>query len=109
MPATDLISSPTSASRITFTAGVPPMTAASNSRGTPLDSASRASSAPCSAISALLAVTTGLPALSAASTAALAGQRPFRRADRRLGRPGQGLVGGDHGLARVERRLHRGL
>ena len=73
MPATDFTSSPTMASRSILTAGVPPMTAASNSSGTPLDSARAANSAPCSAISALLAVTTGLPALSAASTAAFAG------------------------------------
>src|SRR5690349_21039537 len=66
MPATDLMSSPTIASRSIFTAGVPPMTAASNSRGAPVFSAIAASSAPCSAISALLAVTTGLPALRAA-------------------------------------------
>ena len=61
------------ASRSIFTAGVPPITAASNSSGAPLASASAASSAPWSAISALLAVTTGLPSFSAASTAALAG------------------------------------
>src|SRR5579859_7492469 len=73
MPATDLMSSPTSASRTIFTAGTPPITAASNSSGTPCLSASAASSAPCSAIRALLAVTTGLPARRAASTAALAG------------------------------------
>eukprot|EP01035_Chromulina_nebulosa_P039595 gene39594-53532_t len=49
------------------------MTAASNSNGTPQASARMASSAPCSAIRALLAVTTGFPAFRAASTAALAG------------------------------------
>jgi hypothetical protein len=63
MPATDFTSSPTMASRSIFTAGVPPMTAASNSSGAPLASARAASSAPCSAIRALLAVTTGLPSL----------------------------------------------
>jgi hypothetical protein len=67
------MSSPTIASRSIFTAGTPPITAASNSSGTPLGFGQGASSAPCSAIRALLAVTTGLPAFSAASTAALAG------------------------------------
>jgi hypothetical protein len=73
MPATPITSSPTMASRSIFTAGVPPITAASNSSGASLASARAASSAPCSAIRALLAVTTGLPSFSAASTAALAG------------------------------------
>ncbi len=73
MPATAETSSPTMASRSILTAGVPPITAASNSSGTSLASARAASSRPCSAIRALLAVTTGFLARSAASTAALAG------------------------------------
>jgi hypothetical protein len=73
MPETLTMSSATRASRTVFTAGTPPITAASNNSGAPLSSASLASSSPCSAISALLAVITGLPSFSAASTAALAG------------------------------------
>src|SRR5581483_4710103 len=52
--------------------GMPPATAASKLSATPRLSASTASSVPWRASSALLAVTTGLPARSAASTAALA-------------------------------------
>ena len=51
--------------------GMPPATAASKFSATPFSSASLASLTPCLATSALLAVTTCLPALSAASTACL--------------------------------------
>ncbi len=51
--------------------GMPPAAAASKLRATPAFSASLASSVPWRASSALLAVTTGLPAASAASTAFL--------------------------------------
>src|SRR5579859_3872001 len=73
MPATASTSSPTMASRSILTAGVPPITAASNSSGAPVASARTASALPWDAIRALLAVTTGLPRRSAASTAARAG------------------------------------
>src|SRR5579859_4996047 len=73
MPATASTSSPTMASRSILTAGVPPITAASNSSGAPVASARVASSLPWAAIRALLAVTTGFPRRRAASTAARAG------------------------------------
>ena len=49
--------------------GTPPPTAASKASATPFISASRASSTPCAASIALLAVTTGKPRSSAAVTA----------------------------------------
>ena len=60
---------PTRPSRSVLTIGMPPATAASKLSATCLRSASAASSTPCLASSALLAVTTDLPAASAASTA----------------------------------------
>src|SRR5262249_48620975 len=56
-----------------FTIGIAPPTAASKLSATPFFSASSASRTPWRASSALLAVTTDLPAASAASTALLAG------------------------------------
>jgi hypothetical protein len=60
-------------SRSVFTIGIPPATEASKLSATPCRSASAASFCPCAARSALFAVTTGLPAASAVSTASLAG------------------------------------
>ena len=57
----------------TFTAGIPPATAASNFKETLFFSASSASSCPCFANSALFAVITCFPDLSAVSIASLAG------------------------------------
>ena len=57
---------PASPSRNVFTIGMAPPTAASKLSATLCFSASAASSPPCRASSALLAVTTALPALSAA-------------------------------------------
>ena len=62
-----------SPSRSALITGMPPATAASNASGTPRSSAAAASAAPCTASIALLAVTTGLPAASAACTRARAG------------------------------------
>src|SRR6478735_6587400 len=64
---------PASPSRKVLTIGMAPPTAASKLIATLCFSASPASSTPCFASSALLAVTTGLPAFSAALTAASAG------------------------------------
>src|SRR5215213_3216141 len=64
---------PTRPSRSVLTIGMPPATAASKFRATPLRSASAASFTPCAASSALFAVTTDLPDASAVSTARLAG------------------------------------
>ena len=64
---------PASPSRSVFTIGIAAAAAASKLSATPFSSASAASLTPCAASSALLAVTTDLPAPSAASTAALAG------------------------------------
>src|ERR671910_691651 len=64
---------PASASRRVLTIGMPPATAASNPIVTPFASARRASSAPWWASRALFAVTTGLPAPSAAWHSASAG------------------------------------
>ena len=63
---------PLSPSRSVFTIGMPPATDASKLSAARWRSASVASLWPCAASSALLAVTTGLPAASAASTALLA-------------------------------------
>src|SRR5580692_4002659 len=60
-------------SRKVLTTGMPAQTEASKLSATPRRSASAASFWPCRANSALLAVTTGLPAASALSTARLAG------------------------------------
>src|SRR6185436_17734530 len=64
---------PARPSRKVLTIGMAPPTAASKLIATLCFSASPASSTPCRARSALLAVTTGLPAFSAALTAASAG------------------------------------
>ena len=63
---------PGSPSRRVLITGIPPATAASKARATPLSSARAARSAPWWARRALLAVTTDLPAWRAASTTALA-------------------------------------
>jgi hypothetical protein len=62
MPITRRMGSPRSDSRSGRMMGMPPATAASNSRSTPAASAAANSSAPTLASSSLLAVTTGLPA-----------------------------------------------
>ena len=72
MPEIPVISLPARASRRVLITGIPPATAASKRRDTPCASASAASSLPHSAISALLAVTTCLPAVSALVTRSLA-------------------------------------
>src|SRR5690242_18815807 len=64
---------PASSSRSVFTTGIAAPADASKLSATPCCSASAAKRTPCFARSALLAVTTGLPALSAASTAERAG------------------------------------
>ena len=64
---------PAKPSRSVFTIGMAPPTAASKLSATWCFSASSASLTPCLASSALLAVTTDLPEVSAASTARLAG------------------------------------
>ena len=64
---------PASASRSVLMIGMPPPTAASKESCAPRSSASFASSTPCAASSALLAVTTPLPVSSAARTLACAG------------------------------------
>ena len=76
MPMTWSMGSPSSDSRSGRTSGMPPPTAASNSRSTPAASAAANSSAPTLASSSLLAVTTGLPALSASRMSWRAGSMP---------------------------------
>ena len=61
---------------ITRTIGITPATAASKRICTPASRATSKSSSPCWASSCLLAVTTGLPARSAASTCSRAGSVP---------------------------------
>ena len=65
MPSTRRIGSPWRLSRRARMIGMPPATAASNSRSDPAASAAAYSSAPTLASSSLFAVTTGLPAASA--------------------------------------------
>ena len=77
--------------------GMPPATAASKFKATPFFSASRASSVPCFASSALLAVTTCLPALSAGfhgglGGAVVAADQLDEDVDGRVGREAVGLV-----------------
>jgi hypothetical protein len=104
-----MTSSPTMASRSIFTAGVPPMTAASKSRGAAAASARPASSAPCSAMSALLAVTTGLPSFSAASTATLAGPSdPPMSSTKRSFSPEDARATGSSNQGRAEMSVARG-
>ena len=76
IPSTRRIGSARSDSRSGRMNGMPPATAASKSRSTPASCAAAYSSAPQAARSALLAVTTGLPSASAASTSARAGSTP---------------------------------
>ena len=72
-PITRVISLPASPSVSALTAGMPPATAASKRSTAPCASAISASAWPCTAMRALLAVTTSRPIDSAASTAARAG------------------------------------
>ena len=76
MPMTWSMGSPSSDSRSGRTSGMPPPTAASNSTSTPDASAVANTSAPTLASSSLLAVTTGLPALSASRMSWRAGSMP---------------------------------
>ena len=69
--------SPASDSRSGRMKGMPPATAASNSRSTPASSAAANSSAPTLASSSLFPVTTGLPALRAARISSRAGSITF--------------------------------
>src|SRR5579863_3778772 len=73
MPAMRRMRLAASPSRSALMTGMPPATAASKASGTPRSSAAAASEAPCTASSALLAVTTGLPAAMAAWANARAG------------------------------------
>ena len=63
---------PARPSRIALIIGIPPATAASNATLTPFSAAAAKISLPCSAISALLAVTTCLPLAIAFNTSSLA-------------------------------------
>ncbi len=76
MPMMRRIGSPRRLSRKARTMGMPPATAASNSRSTPASSATANSSAPTLASSSLLPVTTGLPLRSAAVMSSRAGSIP---------------------------------
>src|SRR3954470_24089033 len=76
MPMTRLMRSPASDSRRARISGMPPPTAASNSRSTPAAAAVWKTSAPTLARSSLLAVTTGLPAASAPRISSRAGSIP---------------------------------
>ena len=76
IPITREMRSPASDSRSGRMIGMPPATAASKSRSTPLRSAASNSSAPCLASSSLLPVITGLPAFSAVRMRSRAGSTP---------------------------------
>ncbi len=76
IPITRLIGSPRRLSRRARMIGMPPATAASKSRSTPASSLTANSSVPTLASSSLLAVTTGLPARSAAVISSRAGSIP---------------------------------
>ena len=76
MPSTRLIGSPWRLSRSARMIGMPPATAASNSRSRPAASAAAYSSAPTLASSSLFAVTTGLPLASASRISSRAGSMP---------------------------------
>ena len=76
IPITRRIGSPRRLSRRARTIGMPPATAASNSRSTPASSAAAYSSVPTLASSSLFAVTTGLPCLSAVVISSRAGSMP---------------------------------
>ena len=76
MPSTRLIGSPRKLSRSGRIRGMPPHTAASNNKSMPDLSAAANNSAPCVAISALFAVTTGLPEASAFKIKARASSMP---------------------------------
>ena len=89
--------------------GMPPATAASNSRSTPASSAAANSSAPTLASSSLFAVTTGLPAPSAVGDQ-LAGR--LDAADHLDDEVDVGVgddvvgVAGEHALGQARRRAH---
>ena len=111
MPSTRSMRSPTSDSRSGRMSGMPPATAASNSRSTPAASAAANSSAPTLASSSLLPVTTGLPAARAARIERAgrldAADHLDDDVDARVG-DDVGGVGGEHAVGQLDAALLAG-